>query len=72
VGRGVMLISVLVEGLFLIISNMTAYTLSTTTLITYPEKGYRKPLDREPVNVLSFYDRLTGTRVVKTSRHSRG
>jgi uncharacterized RDD family membrane protein YckC len=71
-GRGVMLISILVEGLFLIISNMSAYTLSTTTLITYPEKGYRKPLDREPVNVLGFYDRLSGTRVVKTGRSNRG
>ncbi len=66
VGRIVLMLSLLVEGLFLIISNMTAYSLSRTTMITYPEYGYRKAIDREPVNVLGFFDRFSGTYVIKT------
>jgi len=68
VARIAMLISFFIEGLFLIISNMTAYSMSNTTIVTYPEYGYRKAIDREPVNVLGFFDRVSGTYVIRTEK----
>jgi len=69
--RVAMLVSLFIEGIFLIISNMTAYTLSTSTLITYPEYGYRKAKDREPVGVLRFFDRFSGTYVIRTGLQTK-
>ena len=68
IARILMLFSLLVEGIFLLVSNMTAYSLSYTVQNTYPEYGYRKAIDREPVNVLGFFDRVSGTYVIRTEK----
>ena len=71
IARIVMLFSLLVEGIFLIVSNMTAYSLNYTVQNTYPEYGYRKAIDREPVNVLGFFDRISGTYVIRTEKNKK-
>jgi uncharacterized RDD family membrane protein YckC len=71
IARITMLISLFIEGIFLIVSNMSAYTLSYTVQNTYPEKGYRKSIDREPVNVLGFFDRFSGTYVIRVGQERK-
>jgi uncharacterized RDD family membrane protein YckC len=68
--RVAMLISILIEGIFLCISNIVPYTLSSTTMNSYPERGYRKASDRGPVDILRFFDRLSGTYVVMNNKRS--
>jgi hypothetical protein len=69
-GRALMLSALCVSLLLYALSNMVAYSYDATTANTYPERGYRKSSDREPLDVLGFYDRLTGTYVVKKKGHA--
>jgi uncharacterized RDD family membrane protein YckC len=64
VGRFVMIVSLFLSALSYLFSNLAAYSMDNTSLNSYPELGYRKQKDREPLDVLGFYERFTGTYVV--------
>jgi uncharacterized RDD family membrane protein YckC len=65
IGRLILLFSFTVSSILYLFSNLSAFWYDTTVFNSYPERGFRKPSDREYLNVLEFYDRICGTRVVK-------
>ena len=69
-GRALMLSALCASLIFYALSSMAAYSYDATTANSYPDRGYRKSNDREPLDVLGFYDRLTGTYVVKKKARS--
>jgi uncharacterized RDD family membrane protein YckC len=68
-GRIVLLVSSAVSALSYLFSYMSAYSMDTTAVNSYPERAYRKPVDREPLDVFGFYERFTGTYVVRIERN---
>lgn len=65
IGRLILLFSFVISGILYLFSSMTAYTMDRNVILTYPERGYRKTIDREYLNVLDFFDRICGTQVIK-------
>jgi hypothetical protein len=67
----VMIVSSSLSALSYLFSNMAAYSMDNTSLNSYPELGYRRQIDREPLDVLGFYARVSGTYVVVVGHYGR-
>jgi len=68
IGRLILLISFVFSSILYLVSSLSAFWYDTTVFNSYPERGFRKPMDREFLNFLGFFDRICGTQVIKAGK----